>query len=188
MAGATLATPTNLTNTLSPIANATTIPSIVASDVSVNFDRLVIVPITCFVLGLACENAVSGLVANMVRIAAESDKKKYFSTVFNIITIFNLLSIVYNSLFLAHYLLNESNCSIMDFVTNIFAQSYYVIFDSFMLYKTWTVSGYNKVFFFIMCIAILNRICWGCVDLKVSSGSWRNHHCEFRQNPITGAG
>ncbi|ORY40777.1 hypothetical protein BCR33DRAFT_767924, partial [Rhizoclosmatium globosum] len=166
-----------------PLQNSTLLHLESATDAST------IIPLTTFVLGFAVENSISGIISNMVRISVEPDRTKKYPLIFNIITLFNFIAVVYNVLFLCHYFLKESNCVWVDFMTNIFSHSYYLVFDSFILYKTWTITQYRPIYIPIFTLALLHRFTWALYDLSTSTALWTpQSHCEFIQNPISGTG
>ncbi|KAJ3290477.1 hypothetical protein HDU79_003186 [Rhizoclosmatium sp. JEL0117] len=154
------------------------------------FDKTVLIPLTTFILGFAVENSISGIILNAVRISSEETRSKKYPFMFIVITVFNFIATLYNVLFLCHYFLKESNCVWVDFMTNIFSHSYYLMFDGFILFKTWAVTQFCDWFRYPMGIALLHRLTWAIFDLSTSTAVWQEskNHCEFVQNPTSGTG
>ncbi|KAI8608046.1 hypothetical protein BC830DRAFT_1157001 [Chytriomyces sp. MP71] len=144
-------------------------------------------PITTFIVGCAFENSVSGLISTLVHLLMERRRKRV-NIIFAIMSVFNMLSLVYNSLFLFSFFLGEKGCSGVDLTTNLFSHCYYVVFDFFILFKSWVVSGYNGLFLYIASATILHRVAWALFDLSTSYSEYSSGSCNFYQNPLSGSG
>ncbi|KAI9334569.1 hypothetical protein BDR26DRAFT_866844 [Obelidium mucronatum] len=114
--------------------------------------------------------------------------RRIYSPLFIIMSLFNILSLVYNFMFLYSFLLNPQSCWIADFLCNVFAQLYYLVFDSFILFKSWSVAGFDKTTLVIALICVLHRAGWALFDLITSNAVWVNGSCVFIQNPLSGSG
>ncbi|TPX55330.1 hypothetical protein CcCBS67573_g09485 [Chytriomyces confervae] len=122
--------------------------------------------------GLTIEIACSGLIAAACQFY---DEEKV--SVSSIITIaFNIATVIYASITVWSNLL--------------VAQIFYVLFDVFMLMKTYAVSAFSPNVL-IGCIAVgLYRVSWAVVDIAKSHGYWdpEERRCAYYQYPVSGIG
>ncbi|ORY43446.1 hypothetical protein BCR33DRAFT_717654 [Rhizoclosmatium globosum] len=146
------------------------------------------VPLTAFILGFALENSFQGLILFSVKTYNEKDKKKRLKAVLVLMAVFNVISVIYNALFLYSFYLDAESCYLADLLIDVVSHSYYVVFDLFMLYKTYAVSGFQTWFIPIAAIGVIHRAVWGVADCILSFGAWNGHSCAFSQNPVTGIG
>ncbi|KAJ3251338.1 hypothetical protein HDU77_005961 [Chytriomyces hyalinus] len=132
------------------------------------------------------EIACSGLIAAACQFY---DEEKV--SVSSIITIaFNIATVIYASITVWSNLLGEDNCVVGQFLAVFFAQIFYVLFDVFMLMKTYAVSAFSPNVL-IGCIAVgLYRVSWAIVDIAKSHGYWdpEERRCAYYQYPVSGIG
>ncbi|KAJ3061872.1 hypothetical protein HDU98_002233 [Podochytrium sp. JEL0797] len=74
-----------------------------------------------------------------------SSKSKQFWKVAAIMSLFNIVSIIYSFLFSTVMVAEADSCAAQDRWTNISSQMFFFLFDSFMLYKTYATTSCNKL-------------------------------------------
>ncbi|ORY43476.1 hypothetical protein BCR33DRAFT_717683, partial [Rhizoclosmatium globosum] len=137
------------------------------------------------------EISLSGLISTAVRVFSSEDAgASSFIPVAGIMSLFNAFCIAYNALFIRSFFLDGSNCWSGQRATNVCSHMFYLSFDLFLLYKTYTLSLHSKVVLVAMTVILLHRIVWTVWDIIKSQGVWDDsaQNCEYVQYPTTGIG
>ncbi|ORY53568.1 hypothetical protein BCR33DRAFT_710967 [Rhizoclosmatium globosum] len=78
-------------------------------------------------------------------------------------------------------------CLSVQLYANFFYHTIPFTFDTFILYRSWIISGRNKTCCVISIILIGGRLVWGLWDILKSGGQWdeASMSCNFIQDPIS---
>ncbi|KAJ3282739.1 hypothetical protein HDU79_009687 [Rhizoclosmatium sp. JEL0117] len=88
------------------------------------------------------------------------------------------------------FTLNENDCDFGQRWANVIAHCSYLTFDSFILYKTYAISGFNSKVLLGIITVLLHRLVWTLLDLINSGGLWDvvGNQCLYNQYPLSGIG
>ncbi|KAI9335785.1 hypothetical protein BDR26DRAFT_865779 [Obelidium mucronatum] len=150
--------------------------------------------------GIIAESAISGIVRTVI----ESNRRLNLAVVSKsqrwrcskiwipglLMHVFNFWCIVYMITFNAVWDLHESYCVMGMFGINFASHCFYTSFDSFILYKTFAISGFDPKIRVGIVFIIIYRFVWTVFDLKESGGLWISEAdtCVYNQHPMTGVG
>ncbi|KAJ3398809.1 hypothetical protein HDU80_008540 [Chytriomyces hyalinus] len=138
------------------------------------------------VSGLTIEISCGGLITA----ASQYFQDGKASQTLVVMTVFNIIAIVYSSIVVWGVLLGADNCILGELLAVVCAQLFFVTFDIFMLMKTYAVSAFDRTVL-IGCIGVgIYRVCWGIADAVKSHGAWDADLaiCSYIQHPVTGIG
>ncbi|KAJ3071045.1 hypothetical protein HDU98_005896 [Podochytrium sp. JEL0797] len=137
--------------------------------------------------GLTLEISVSGIVSTVVKLITNP---RNFWTLAIIMTLFNIWSVVYNVLFVWTFFLGPTNCGTGQRAVAVSAHAFYLIFDLFLLCKTYAISENNRVILIIACLIFTNRAVWAVWDIVQSTGIWDSEEviCDYFQFSSTAIG
>ncbi|KAI9353871.1 hypothetical protein BDR26DRAFT_849377, partial [Obelidium mucronatum] len=77
---------------------------------------------------------------------------------------------------------------VVNFAQNLTIHGYLILFDFFILYKSYIVMRKHPLYLALSILVYSNRLVWGIVDLKWSGGVWDNESatCTFVQFALSG--
>ncbi|ORY45054.1 hypothetical protein BCR33DRAFT_716407 [Rhizoclosmatium globosum] len=103
---------------------------------------------------------------------------------------FNFFCVMYMIITNLAYTLNQSDCDFGQRWVNVISHCFYLTFDSFMLYKTYAISGFNSNVLLGIIAVLLHRLAWTLFDLIKSGGLWDlvGNQCIYSQYPLSGIG
>ncbi|ORY46935.1 hypothetical protein BCR33DRAFT_783382 [Rhizoclosmatium globosum] len=145
------------------------------------------------VLGMSLEICITGIITTLIRLfqGGQVVRVQNFNIIASIISAFNVVCVVYQSVESWVYFLDETHCAYGTVIGNALSQLFNLSFDVFMLYKTFCISSGSFIQVQIPIYLILvNRFVWAAVDLAKSQGTWDsvNAVCVYNQNNTTGVG
>ncbi|KAI9333574.1 hypothetical protein BDR26DRAFT_868142 [Obelidium mucronatum] len=137
---------------------------------------------------LAINTSAVGLFCTIHRLL--TTKSNSFWIVAGLMTLFNVFSIVYQISYVWSLFLEEGNCIAGNFVANFTSHLFYLSFDTFLLYKTYSISLQNRFIVWGVVILFIHRLVWTVWDIVASTGVWDadTQTCSYQQFPITGVG
>ncbi|TPX67027.1 hypothetical protein CcCBS67573_g07638 [Chytriomyces confervae] len=107
---------------------------------------------------------------------------------FNAVTIaFNALLLLHTCFYLPGYFADRSSCALMTVVATAFYHGFMLVFDVFILVKTYTTTRENKMFLSLMTMVLLYRLGSSIADLILTYSEWDTslEACLFHQNQDT---
>ncbi|KAI8607649.1 hypothetical protein BC830DRAFT_97498 [Chytriomyces sp. MP71] len=110
-----------------------------------------------------------------------------------LIIVFNLAAMTFVVFEVWSQFTTQFMCAPVNFLANLCFHFFYVLFDVFILFKSYAVTRFSKAFGYAALLAVLYRIGWGISDLYCSQGQWllplaehATGTCNFNQNGFTG--
>ncbi|KAI8607650.1 hypothetical protein BC830DRAFT_1158220 [Chytriomyces sp. MP71] len=149
-------------------------------------------PVTCMILGVCLEASYTSLF-HTVPILIDYRQCGKKNPVVMLIVLFNSVAIVFVVFEVWSQFGAQETCVPVNFAANLFFHLFYLLFDVFMLYKSYVVTQFNKFFCVFAILSALYRFGWAFGDLYLSQGQWipastvnATGVCVFNQNPVTG--
>ncbi|KAJ3060287.1 hypothetical protein HDU98_003724 [Podochytrium sp. JEL0797] len=145
-------------------------------------------------VGMTLEICITGIITTLIRVTLRGGRgvvtvANYHLMAFSI-AMFNLACVVFQSVVAWVLFLPEEQCVAGGVVGNISAHLFYIAFDTFMLYKTFSVSHGSLSFQLGILLLLLNRLAWGIADTAKSYAiwDWIDELCVYEQSEVTGYG
>ncbi|KAI9335762.1 hypothetical protein BDR26DRAFT_865724 [Obelidium mucronatum] len=149
--------------------------------------------------GLTAEIAFQGLFNTLYSVKLQQIQQRITRPLCNGISIspisafmiaFNAWCVIYISINMAVLFATASTCYFGQFIANGSSQVFYIMFDGFMLYKTYMLCTQKRTVRFWITIILVHRAAWTISDLILSKGFWDadTETCVYMQNPVTGFG
>ncbi|KAJ3031026.1 UNVERIFIED_CONTAM: hypothetical protein HDU68_006864 [Siphonaria sp. JEL0065] len=143
-------------------------------------------------IGLTGEISISGIISCLVHHARTKQTRKAGERNWTIIIMinFNLSCLFYLLNIFFDLFLIQGNCIVAQHIGNASSQYFYLSFDFFILFKSYTVSNLNIWVFRSAILVFGHRIVWTGLDLAKSGGDWDplTQTCNYEQNAVTGIG
>ncbi|KAJ3062081.1 hypothetical protein HDU98_002005 [Podochytrium sp. JEL0797] len=138
--------------------------------------------------GVTITISVIGLIGTLMTFL--SSQSKQFWKVAAIMSLFNVVSIIFSFLFATVLVASPGECAQHDLWVNISSHTFFFLFDSFMLFKTYATTSCNKYVLVGIVIILTHRVGWGIADVVSCEGRWdpEGLACNHYQNPTTGLG
>ncbi|KAI8609049.1 hypothetical protein BC830DRAFT_1152621 [Chytriomyces sp. MP71] len=148
------------------------------------FDNIAL-PITATITGLnmqACAGTLVHEVPALVR-AIRNKQPIFFSSV---IVSFNFFILINHFLFLPSVIATETTCVQVNYATTVFYHMSMLVFDAFILAKSWMTTRKNRVFLAISVLLVLYRFSWAVADFVLSTVAWNTdlNACIWNQSPL----
>ncbi|TPX74916.1 hypothetical protein CcCBS67573_g03821 [Chytriomyces confervae] len=144
-------------------------------------------PLVCVIYGLAIQSGLNTLVTTVPQFfqSHASPKSPLFLGI--VTCAFSLLIMADSSMYIPNHFADERLCSVLYMAEGVFYQGFLLIFDTFILVKTYIITRENKVFLAFMTTALLYRLAAAVADLILSGGVWDDESgaCAYSQNGET---
>ncbi|KAI8613458.1 hypothetical protein BC830DRAFT_1170218 [Chytriomyces sp. MP71] len=147
------------------------------------------VPLSCFIYGICAEASFRGMIQSGPELLShlrgeEPGSAILIATVF----IFNMLAFANTAVFIPLLNLNENDCASLNTAGLVTWHAFFIIFDGFVMFKSYVCVRRNLYFKIICIIALLYRIGWTIADLMFTGGTWdsENQACVYAANFQTG--
>ncbi|KAJ3062566.1 hypothetical protein HDU98_001557 [Podochytrium sp. JEL0797] len=122
-----------------------------------------------FLGGLAFESALRGTARSASQIAHAEDYKNVSA---KLILACNLAILADVLTYQVSNLSQESNCYSSSFAGEALYHVFMVLFDIFLLFKTWMIVEQKTWFMYLSVFLVMNRLAWGAAESYLSYGSW----------------
>ncbi|KAI8825508.1 hypothetical protein BJ741DRAFT_583911 [Chytriomyces cf. hyalinus JEL632] len=145
-------------------------------------------PLICILLGLTIQASCSTLVDIVPELLHQMRFKSETPIFFNAVTItFNTLLLLNSCLYLPGYFANRSSCTPLAVFAAAIYHGFMLVFDAFILIKTYSTTRENKLFLILLSLALLYRFGSSIVDLILTNAEWDDsaQACLFYQNQDT---
>ncbi|KAI8829389.1 hypothetical protein BJ741DRAFT_623244 [Chytriomyces cf. hyalinus JEL632] len=145
-------------------------------------------PLLCIILGLTIQATCSTLVDTVPELVHQIRFKSEPRMFFNAVTIaFNALLLVNTCLYLPGYFADRDSCAPMTVVATALYHGFMLVFDVFILVKTYTTTRENKMFLSLLTLVLLYRLGSSIADLILTYAAWDAslQACLFYQNQET---
>ncbi|ORY41742.1 hypothetical protein BCR33DRAFT_739723 [Rhizoclosmatium globosum] len=153
--------------------------------------QLIAVPLNSFLMGICFEACTIGFFTSGARLLdilyAKKKTESPFLTL--LIVMFNLGAMISLVVSVLTWIpLSETTCVPVDFLSNIAWHFYFIVFDVFILYKSYIVTDKNAIYLWIASLSFLYRISWTIPDLMWTGGTWdpATETCIYNYNALTG--
>ncbi|ORY45095.1 hypothetical protein BCR33DRAFT_765557, partial [Rhizoclosmatium globosum] len=153
--------------------------------------------------GLISEVVVAGLIQSFyfeyslfhrrasVKLPKPPKKKKQSTFLPSIPVLFffcNVFLLLYTIATYKSHQFTQSNCRGIQLFQNLACHFAHILFDVFLLYKSYILSNSNTWVERSCLIIFLHRIAWSGLDLFETHGYWRNGQCVVFQSSLSGMG
>ncbi|TPX39628.1 hypothetical protein CcCBS67573_g10661 [Chytriomyces confervae] len=141
------------------------------------------------IVGLVIEISFTGIITITLRLFKKGGSKNFWK-VASLMLFFNVWCIVYMVFFTLSFFAVKENCIVINTMSNISSQLFYVTYDLFMLYKTYAVSRSNRVVLYCIFVIVAHRAVWTGWDIAKSTGVYdpETDVCAYYQYPLSGFG
>ncbi|TPX50893.1 hypothetical protein CcCBS67573_g10065 [Chytriomyces confervae] len=141
------------------------------------------------IVGLVIEISFTGIITILLRLFKKGGSKNFWK-VASLMLFFNVWCIVYMVFFTLSFFAAKENCVVINTMSNISSQFFYVTYDLFMLYKTYAVSRNNRVVLYCIFVIVAHRAVWTGWDIAKSTGVYdpETDVCAYYQYPLSGFG
>ncbi|ORY47428.1 hypothetical protein BCR33DRAFT_715143, partial [Rhizoclosmatium globosum] len=79
----------------------------------------------------------------------------------------------------------EKSCAAANVLKSFGFHTFMILFDFFMLYKSWAVTEFNAFYGGISALLTLYRFVWAVIDMCWSQGQWNQNNCWVFVNPTS---
>ncbi|KAI8832056.1 hypothetical protein BJ741DRAFT_615150 [Chytriomyces cf. hyalinus JEL632] len=134
-------------------------------------------PLAALVFGLCIDSSFKGLINSVPRfINALRRREPVF--LMGTLVCFNAFALANFFLFLPTYSPTQSNC----------VHAFMIIFDIFILNKSYITARHNKIFLVLAVLSIANRVGWSVADVFLLQISWdeESGFCNYQGSALTG--
>ncbi|KAI8829387.1 hypothetical protein BJ741DRAFT_623234 [Chytriomyces cf. hyalinus JEL632] len=145
-------------------------------------------PLICIFLGLTIQASCSTLVDTVPELAYQIRFKSKKPIFFNAVTIaFNALILLNSCLYLPVYFADRSSCAPLAMFAVVTFQGFLLLFDAFILVKTYSTTRESKIFLILLSLVLLYRLGSTIADFTLTYAEWDDsiQACQFYQNQDT---
>ncbi|KAJ3073410.1 hypothetical protein HDU98_001594 [Podochytrium sp. JEL0797] len=130
-------------------------------------------------MALALENSMRGIATAIGRLQESTNK-----IIPRVIIVGNVLTILEVIGFAWSNFTNASTCFLINLLDNLAFHLFIVLFDTFLLYKTWLLTGKSRFFAALAAVVLAYRIAFGIRDVFTSYGAWDDQLCYCAWNSV----
>ncbi|KAI8617470.1 hypothetical protein BC830DRAFT_1113390 [Chytriomyces sp. MP71] len=147
------------------------------------------IPLTALIYGLCIEASFKAILSSAPSLVQKLQQKEPVFLISSIL-LCNLFALINFCLFLVNSVPEKANCETGNLFSTLSYHSFMLVFDAFILYKTYGITRWNKLFFCLALLVWLNRLGWSVADSVLSFALFdvNKHICTFNENPVSSVG
>ncbi|KAJ3240682.1 hypothetical protein HDU77_011101 [Chytriomyces hyalinus] len=144
-------------------------------------------PLAALVFGLCIDSSFKGLITSVPRFMSALRRREPVFLMGTLV-FFNAFALANFFLFLPTYSPTHSNCVVGNYFGAVTYHAFMIIFDMFILNKSYITARHNKIFLVLAVLSIANRVGWSAADVFLLQISWveEGGFCNYQGSALTG--
>ncbi|KAI8612650.1 hypothetical protein BC830DRAFT_544754 [Chytriomyces sp. MP71] len=147
------------------------------------------IPLTALIYGLCIETSFKAILSSAPSLVQKLQRNEPIFLILSIL-LCNLFALINFCLFLINSVPEKANCEIGNLLSTLSYHLFMLIFDGFILFKTYAITRWNKMFVWMAFVVWLNRFGWSVADSCLSFASFNvdTRECRFTENSTSSVG
>ncbi|KAJ3295351.1 hypothetical protein HDU79_009405 [Rhizoclosmatium sp. JEL0117] len=171
------------------MSNGTACPPLEPSPEPLTILQIITVPLNSFLMGIcfeACTVAFFKSSKQLIDILQDRTESPFLTSLIVLFNLGAMISFIFSILIWIP--LTESTCVPVDWFSVFIWHFYFIVFNIFVLYKSYIVTDKSQVYLVVAILAFFYRIAWTIVDLMWTGGSWDPIAgvCNYYYSEVTG--